>query len=211
MEYKKNGKAKAKPSRVMYRDGKLYDRKGKETSVDNKYVIETVASLNYIRENGDDKVSFLKDKGYDKGLIDIMEDLPQEIGISQVKSLDGDRYIPAEESSDGKPKIAYNSRAGLEFINKEGNTVRQSPSTGLFHEFVHGFRDIFEGYSKYNESGLIDFSKMDTEENMITVGPEAEYVKKKGEGARQKHKLKTFKYYRTKGPNTVEPEKKIKK
>ena len=96
------------------------------------------------------------------------------------------------------PVIFWNSHEGLLLTNGK----RQSPATGLEHEFDHFVDEQFNSKRHRENREQIDFQYDNKEERRVITGSERKTAKANGEGIRNNHKGTL---YETKNPVTIEP------
>ncbi|MCX8020820.1 MAG: RHS repeat-associated core domain-containing protein [Chitinophagaceae bacterium] len=134
IQYKKNGKAKMVTKSVEYKeDGKLYDSKGNEYTGNNKFVLDTKASLDYIQTNDADKNS-MDGKS-------IVKEIQQSSTKLKIFKGSISLFVPKSNS------ISFDNEHGHRFVDeKTGKVVgSQSAALGLLHEMGHFYREKFHG------------------------------------------------------------------
>jgi RHS repeat-associated protein len=129
---KKNGKVKMVTKAVQYKDGKLYDKKGNEYTGNNKFVQNTLSSLNYLQTDGGDA-----NKVDGKPTIQELVNSKEKIEIHKGTSDNG--YYRAK-------RVTWNDEVGFKILNDKGEVIgKQSAALQLMHELGHAYMNLFQG------------------------------------------------------------------
>ncbi|HEX7903418.1 MAG TPA: DUF6443 domain-containing protein [Chitinophagaceae bacterium] len=178
----RKGRIKTREMMVEYKDGKLYNEKGKEYAGDNKFLAQTLKSLNYIQKDGADK-NIEDNTNTVKALVDSKD----KVYIKQKKTYDrlertwGSKYEPSENT------VYFDSDHALEVENENGQKVTQSAAMAMLHEIAHAYRDIFHKAAIMSNDPNAT-SKFFAEEQHVVDQYELPAALKLGEGARRKYK-----------------------
>jgi len=193
IQYKKNGEAKMLTKSVEYKvDGKLYGKKGKEYTGNNKFVLDTKASLDYVQT-----------KDADKNMIDGKNIISEVIkGPEKLKIFKGDVLVYGA----GSNGLSFDNEHGHKFFDKQGNEIgRQSAALGLLHEIGHFYREKFNAVKPIS---IKEINKRFEEENTVTRFIENPAARKLGEFARTGYHDNDMRLYPTVSPISTEERKK---
>jgi len=190
--------------KVQYKDGILYDKKGNEVLVNNSFVNDVVASIEYLKPADE------------KGVINKIENHKRKINIVQTDELGETGAIVGGY---GSGKVKYNPNGGVKVVDGKyskhpingkliytttPNGEKLTPALGLYHEFGHIFEALFNRKAQRKRKKTKDSDYPDVyhneEERYIIQEYEAPMAKKLREGVRDNHHGIP---YETEGPTTT--------
>jgi uncharacterized protein RhaS with RHS repeats len=200
LKQEKDGTVKTKTQSVQYKDGKFYDKKGKEYVGDNKFLGQVKSSLDYVQKDGADK-NALDNKHTVKELVDSKEKVfIQESG----------KYSSGSVYDDKTKTINFDPNAAKELYNNKGEVVgKQSAALEMLHEMGHAYMHIFNGVvsPKFDpKNPIITINEALVIENQVVRNFENPAATKLGETPRTSYSQKS-EYFKPVSTTSTEKQK----